>query len=106
MKKSNIAQGQMVLYFEPKTMTAPKVWVKVSDDTDNEPSLFVDNDAMVRYTINKNYRPSITEQWHITDKYYGKMVREGKFVPVDDLAQCDRICEELGWPHYLMDLGF
>jgi hypothetical protein len=107
MNKSNIAQGQMILYFDHNIMTAPKVWVKVSDnDTDNEPSLFVVNDAVVRYCIDKNNLPSITEQWYISDRYYGKMVREGKFVPVDDLAQCDRICEELGWPNYLMDLGF
>lgn len=95
----------MVLYYNPAFIEKPKVWVKVSDnEMQDDTSLFVDNDAMVRYTINKNYLPSITEQWHISDKYYGKMVREGKFVPVDDLAQCDRICEELGWPNYVMDL--
>ena len=103
MNKSNIAQGQMVLYFDHKTMTAPKVWVKVSDnETQDGTSLFVDNEAMVRYCINNNYRPSITEQWRISDKYYAKMVQEGKFVPIDDLAQCDRMCEELGWPDYIM----
>ena len=97
----------MVLYFDRKTMGAPKVWVKVSDnETPDDTSLFVDNNAMVKYCINKNYRPSLTEQWSISDRYYGKMVREVKFVAIDDLVQCDRICEELGWPHYLMELGF
>lgn len=102
MEKSNIMQGQMVLYYNPTFMDKPMVWVKV-DDTQTEPSLFIDNNAMVRFSINPNHLPDISEQWKITDRFYGKMVREGKFVPIDDLNQADRITEELGWPAYVID---
>ena len=105
MAKSNIAQGQMVLHFNTETMDKPKVWVKVESDNE-EPSLFVDNDAIVRFSINPDFKPSISERWLITDKFYGKMVREGFFVPIDDLKEADRITEELGWPAYRISFPF
>ena len=95
----------MVLHYNPELMDKPKVWVKV-DDTYEEPSLFVDNNAIVRFSINPNRKADITERWLITDEFYGKMVRMGLFVPVDDLNQADRITEELGWPTYTIDFGF
>ena len=101
--KSNIAQGQMFIHYNPDHMDNPKVWVKV-DDTGEEPSVFIDNKAMVRFAIDKTYKSSIIERWLITDRYYGEMVQKGEFVPVDDLTQADRICEELGWPAYCIEL--
>ena len=103
MEKSNIEKGQMFLHFNPLAMDKPKVWVKVSDTDDTEPSLFIDNNALARISVNPNYKPSIIERWLITDTYYGEMVRKGEFVPVDDLAKCDDITEELGWPAYAID---
>ena len=105
MAKSLIPQGQMVFHYNPLTMDRPKVWVKV-DDTQEEPSLFVDNNAIVRFAISSMNKPRIGERWLITDEFYGKMVREDKFVPIDDLNQTDRITEELGWPAYEIDLPF
>ena len=97
----------MVLYFDHNIMTAPKVWVKVGErKKPGNFSVFVDNEALAKFSICTIKMFGICDEWLISDEYYGKMVREGKFVPVDDLAQCDRICEELGWPNYLMDLGF
>jgi hypothetical protein len=103
MEKSSIANGQMFLHFNPLTMDKPKVWVKVSDTDDTEPSLFIDNTAFVRFAIDNTSKPSITERWLISDRYYGEMVRKGEFVPLDDLAKCDAITEELGWPAYVVD---
>ena len=92
----------MFLYFNSLTMDKPKVWVKV-DDTETEPSLFIDNNALARISVNPNYKPSVIERWLISDRYYGEMVRKGEFVPIDDLAECDAITEQLGWPAYVID---
>lgn len=111
MIKSNIAVGQMFLHYNPTYMDRPKVWVKVEskifgnhygEDTE-EVSLFVDNNAMAKVSINPNYKIDLNEKWSITDGYYGEMVREGEFVPIDDLAKCDNITEQLGWPVYVID---
>lgn len=105
MAKSNIPQGKMVLHFNPETMDKPKVWVKVESDNE-EPSLFLNNEALVRFSISSMNKPRIDERWLITDEFYGKMVRMGLFVPIDDLNQVDSITEELGWPTYEIDLPF
>lgn len=111
MNKSNIPNGQMFIHFTPTYMEKPKVWVKVKseifgnhygEDTE-EVSLFVDNNAIVKSAINPNYKIGLTERWNITDPYYGKMVREGKFVPIDDLRDVEDITEQLGWPAYVID---
>ena len=111
MNKSNIANGQMFIHFTPAYMDKPKVWVKVKgevfgnhygEDTE-EVSIFVDNNAMVKVVINPNYKIDLTEKWNITDGYYCQMVRKGEFVPLDDLAKCDDITEQLGWPAYVID---
>ena len=95
----------MVIFFNPTIMSKPEVWVKVESDND-EPSLFINNNAFVRHSINPNSKPSITERWLIGDEYYGRMVREGHFVPITDLNQADGITLELGWPSYEIDFGF
>ena len=111
MNKSNIPNGQMFLHYNPIYMDTPKVWVKVKseifgnhygEDTE-EVSLFVDNNAMVKVSINPNYKIGLTEKWSITDTYYSLMVAKGEFVPLDDLAKCDDITEQLGWPAYVID---
>jgi hypothetical protein len=103
--KSNIARGQMFLHYNPTYMNAPKVWVKV-DDTGEEPSVFVDNYALVKASVNPDYKIGIREKWLITDRYYGEMVRKGEFVPFDDLREVDGICTELGVsvPEYEFDI--
>lgn len=114
MKKSNIANGQMFIYFDKSYMELPKVWVKVKNEKfgnfrgedSEEVSLFVDNQALVEVSIGMKKQITIHDKWSITDPYYGKMVREGKFVPIDDLNKTDDICLQLGWPMYVMDLGF
>ena len=111
MNKSNIAQGQMFLHYNPNYMDRPKVWVKVKSEIfgnhygedKEEVSLFVDNNAMVKVAINPNYKIGLTEKWSITDGYYNSLVRKGEFVPLDDLAKCDDITEQLGWPAYVID---
>lgn len=111
MNKSNIAIGQMIIHFEPTYMDKPKVWVKIKNEVlgnhygenAEEVSLFVDNNAVVKFSINPNYKIGLTEKWSITDGYYGKMVQKGEFVPLDDLAKCDDITEQLGWPAYVID---
>ena len=113
MKKSNIANGQMFIYFEKTYMDAPTVWVKVGSqkfgnfrgEDEEEVSQFVDNQALVKVSIGAKKNINIHEKWYITDTYYGKMVREGKFVPLDDLNKVNDICLQLGWPMYLMDFG-
>jgi hypothetical protein len=66
-------------------------------------SVFVDNEALAKFGIGTIKMFGICDEWLISDEYYGKMVREGKFVPVDDLNKCDDITEQLGWPAYVMD---
>ena len=112
MRKSDIPEGQMFIHFNPTYMDRPRVWVKVKSEIfgnhygedKEEVSLFVDNGAMVKTAINPNYKIGLTEKWSITDGYYGKMVRKGEFVPIDDLAKCDDITGQLGWPDYTLDL--
>jgi hypothetical protein len=103
MNKSNIPQGQMVLHFAPSYMDKPRVWVKVSETDDTEPSLFIDNSACVRFAIDNTSKPTIAERWLISDRFYGEKVRKGEFVPISDLNEASRICEELGWPAYVID---
>ena len=111
MNKSNISNGQMFIHFNPTYMDRPKVWVKVKSEVfgnhygedKEEVSLFVDNNAMVKVSINPNYKIGLTEKWSITDGYYGKMVQKGEFVPVSDLNEASRVCEEKGWGAYYLD---
>lgn len=114
MKKSNIAIGQMFIYFDKSYMEKPRVMVKIKnekfgnhrgEDTEDV-SLFVDDEAIAQFGIGVKKAFDIRDKWNITDTYYGKMVREGKFVPVDDLAKVDDICLQLGWPTYLVDPGY
>ena len=114
MKKSNITNVQMFIYFDKSYMDMPKVWVKVKNEKfgnfrgedSEEVSLFVDNQALVEVSIGIKKQITIHDKWSITDPYYGEMVRKGKFVPLDDLNKTDDICLQLGWPMYLMDIGF
>ena len=111
MRKSDIAIGQMFIYFDETYMDAPQVWVKVGNqkfgnfrgEYEEEVSQFVDNQALVRISIGARKDINIHEKFYITDTYYGKMVREGKFVPLDDLNKAGDICLQLGWPEYVMD---
>jgi hypothetical protein len=105
MEKSNIAQGQMFIQFpqpiaELQDTPKPRVWVKVSETDDTEPSLFIDNSACARFAIDNTSKPTIAERWLISDRFYGEKVRKGEFVPISDLNEASRICEELGWPSY------
>ena len=109
MKKSMIPVGQMFIFHSfpfPHSNTENKteVFVKVSDE--GERSLFVSNSAMARIAVKAQNRLHITDKWSISDEYYGKMVRIGRFVPLDDLRKADDICEQMGWPKYEIDLGF
>lgn len=108
MEKSNIAQGQMFIQFpqpiaELQDTPKPRVWVKVRNEEINgeEVSLFVDNEVLMLVAIGemniKQNGIGIRDKWLITDSYYGKCVREGKFVPIDDLRQVESICLELGY---------
>ena len=111
MKKSSIAIGQMFVHFDKAYMEFPKVWVKVENRTlgnhygeDNEEvSLFVDNNALVKTAINPNYKPELTEKWNITDRYYKEMTRQGIFVPFNDLREVGDITKQLGCPDYVLD---
>ena len=105
MEKSNIKQGQMVLHFNPLAMDKPMVWVKVEEDGNTEPSLFITNDALVRHCIHGD-TPSPNERWLMGDKFYNELVEGGKFIPIADLRDAETICEEKGWPKYEVDLGF
>ena len=113
MKKSNIAIGQMFIYFDKSYMEKPRVMVKIKnekfgnhrgEDTE-EVSLFVDNEAIAQFGIGVKKKFDLRDKWNITDPYYGEMVRKGMFVPLDDLGKTDDICLQLGWPMYVMDLG-
>lgn len=102
----------MFIYFDKTYMDAPQVWVKVGNqkfgsfrgEYEEEVSQFVDNQALAQFSIGAKKDINIHEKFYITDPYYGKMVREGKFVPIDDLNEADDICLRLGWPAYTMDL--
>lgn len=106
MIKSNIAIGQMFIQFpqpiaELQDAPKPRVWVKVDNQAsqwnDEEHSVFVDNDAMVGISVGAVKSLGIRDKWLISDGYYGAMVREGKFVPIDDLREVEGICLELGY---------
>ena len=64
-------------------------------------SLFLDNEVLMLVAMGaddiKEKGVGIRDKWLITDNYYGKCVREGKFVPIDDLRQVESICLELGY---------
>ena len=81
----------------------PRVWVKIkTEELDGkEVSLFVDNEVLMLVAMGemniKQNGIGIRDKWLITDNYYGKCVREGKFVPIDDLRQVESICLELGY---------
>lgn len=87
-----------------ETENKTEAWVKVADE--GERSMFVNNNAMVKVSIKAQRNLHCTDKWSISDEYYGRMVREGKFVPLDDLRKADDICLELGWPRYEVDFGF
>jgi hypothetical protein len=87
------------------TENKTEVWAKVADE-ENGRSLFVNNDAMVKISIKAKTELTIADKWSINDEYYGRMVREGWFIPLDDLNKADDICEQVGWPKYEIDFGF
>lgn len=108
MEKSNIAQGQMFIQFpqpiaELQDTPKPRVWVKVKNEEldGKEVSLFIDNEVLMLIAIGawdiKEKGIGIHDKWYVTDEYYGKCVREGKFVPIDDLRQVEDICQQLGY---------
>lgn len=103
--KSIVPQGQMIVRFN-EYLPAPEVWIKASDNEENEPSLFVKNEAVVKFAINPDYIPDITERRLFTDGYYKSMVEQGKFVPISDLNEVEKVCKEKGWPEYKFELGF
>ena len=81
----------------------PRVWVKVMNEELNgeEVSLFLDNEVLVGVSIGaldiEKNGVGIRDKWFITDSYYDICVRDGKFVPIDDLRQVEDICLELGY---------
>jgi hypothetical protein len=89
-----------------------RVWVKIKNEEldGKEVSLFIDNEVLTLIAIGahdvKEKGIGIHDKWFITDEYYGKMVREGRFIPITDLRQVEDICEQMGWPKYEIDLGF
>lgn len=102
-----IPVGQMFIFHSfpfPHSNTENKteVFVKVSDE--GERSLFVSNSAMARIAVKAQNRLHITDKWSISDEYYGRMVSEGRFVPIDDLRDTEKVCKEKGWPAYVIDL--
>jgi hypothetical protein len=109
--KSVIEMGQMFIQFpqpiadnQPKPK--PRVWVKVANETisGEQVSLFVDNNAIVKMTIKAITQFGIRDKWYITDSYYGHNVRNGNFVPIDDISETDAICEQAGYPPYEIEL--
>ena len=92
------------------TENETQVWVKVTDEEGlserTTRSIFVNNNALVKLSVNPNYKLKNEDKWSISDEYYGRMVRLGWFVPIDDLRDLDNITLELGWPAYEIDLGF
>ena len=81
-----------------------EVWVKIANE--RECSLFVKNDTMVKVSIKAQKEILCSDKWLISDEFYGRMVRKGEFVPLDDLRNADNICEQMGWPKYEIDMGF
>lgn len=103
MKMSSIPVGQMFVQLpstigELQATAKPKVWVKLdNDDSCNQPlSYFVDNDALIGFSIGVVKEFGIRDKWYISDGYYEKCVREGKFVPIDDLREVEEICHSRG----------
>ena len=100
MKMSLIPVGQMFVQLpsvnvELQATYKPKVWVK-ADNVEGVSSLFVDNDALIGFAIGVVKEFGIRDKWLISDTYYGQCVREGKFVPIDDLREVESICNDLG----------
>ena len=81
----------------------PRVWVKIKNEELNgkEVSLFLDNEVLMLISMGaydiKEKGVGIRDKWFVTDEYYGKCVRNGKFVPIDDLRQVEDICQQLGY---------
>lgn len=81
----------------------PRVWVKIRNEEldGKEVSLFIDNEVLMLIAMGahdiKEKGVGIHDKWFITDEYYGRMVREGRFVPIDDLHQVEDICVQLGY---------
>ena len=92
----------MILHFTPD-MESPKVWIRTDWAGDDEPVLFVDNQALVRHCI-KGGIPYINERWLMSDRFYADMVGNGTFIPIADLNQAKSVCEEKGWPEYAVNL--
>lgn len=110
MEKSMIAVGQMFLYHtmpfhHSDTENETQAWVKVAE-AEGGRSLFVKNDTMVKVSIKAQKEILCSDKWLISDEFYGRMVRKGEFVPLDDLRKADNICEQMGWPKYEIDMGF
>lgn len=110
MVKSKIAIGQMFAYFRKPIcddeMPMPSVFVKVANNTADgeEISLFVDNQALVRFSIDGSTHIAPYEKWYITDRYYDYNVKNGEFIPISDLNEMDDLCEKKGYPPYEIDL--
>ena len=104
MEKSVIEKGQMFLHFDKSYMEKPRVWVKVEDAVDQPVSRFVDNQALVRFSIDGSTHIAPYEKWYITDRYYDYNVKNGEFIPISDLNEMDDLCEKKGYPYYEIDL--
>lgn len=103
MEKSYIVKGQMFIQFpqpiaELQDTPEPRVWVKVANETidGKEVSLFVDNNTLILLSIGRLKHFGIRDKWYITDNYYNYNVKNGSFVPIDDLRLVDDICIERG----------
>lgn len=101
MKMSLIPKGQMFLQL-PSTIVElqdtykPRVWVKADNADIEGVSLFVDNDALIGFSIGVVKKFGIRDKWYISDTYYNECVREGKFVPIEDLREVEEICHSRG----------
>ena len=110
MVKSKISVGQMFAYFRKPIFDGEtpmaSVFVKVANYTADgeEVSLFVDNQALVRFSIDGSSRIGLHEKWYITDRYYDYNVKNGEFIPISDLNEMDDLCEKKGCPPYEIDL--
>jgi hypothetical protein len=103
MKMSSIPVGQMFVQLpstivELQATDKPKVWVKIDNNnsTDQPLSYFVDNDALIGFSIGVVKQFGVWDKWYISDGYYEKCVREGKFIPIEDLREVEEICLSRG----------
>lgn len=106
MATSNIPDGQMFIQFpqpiaELQDTPKPRVWVKVPHDIEGMDkagiSLFVDNEAMAGVSVGAVRQLGIMDKWLITDTYYDECVKSGRFVPIEDLREVEKICLERGY---------